>query len=187
MNELFTVWNLIRLSGLLAYLLLSISVICGMSSSFPLFKKRKGDLLALHQIGGWVGFLTVIFHLIFILQDQYVEYTISEVLIPFADNENSFSSGIGALSFYIFFIVLFSSDFMLKKIGKARWKFIHFSVFPAWIFMTLHGILIGTDSSEQWVKLLYFSSIVIICILMAVRLMTVRTRQPEAELHKKFS
>jgi DMSO/TMAO reductase YedYZ heme-binding membrane subunit len=185
MSELLTVWNFIRLSGLLAYLLLTISVICGIVSSLPILKKKKGDLLALHQMSGWVGFLSILFHLIFIWQDNYVDYTISEILLPFADNEYPFASGIGVIAFYLFFLVVFSSDFMLKRLGKARWKWIHFSVFPAWVLMTLHGILIGTDSTETWVKLLYAASISLVILFLAVRLLTPRNKRQETVRQKK--
>nr|WP_295970185.1 ferric reductase-like transmembrane domain-containing protein [uncultured Bacillus sp.] len=186
MNELLTIWNLIRLSGLLAYLLLTISVICGMASSFPFLKKKKGDLLAIHQSSGWAGFLTILFHLIFLWQDDYVDYTIREILIPFADQEYTFASAMGIVSFYLFFIVLFSSDFMLKRLGKARWKWVHYTVFPAWILMTLHGILIGTDSSELWVKLFYISSICLIIILFQIRLFIPRNRSHQAAFRQNY-
>lgn len=187
MSELFSVWNLIRLSGLLAYLLLTISVLGGMYSSFPFLKKRKGDLQALHQTGGWIGFLAVLFHTVLIWQDQYVDYTILEILIPFTDNEYPFASGIGTLAFFLFFFVIFSSDFLLKKLGKIRWKLIHFSVFPAWLLMNLHGILIGSDSSQPWVKIMYFASISLVCILLLVRLTSIGTRQPNVKMNKRES
>ncbi|MBB6443648.1 ferric reductase-like transmembrane domain-containing protein [Bacillus benzoevorans] len=185
MNELLTVWNFIRLSGLLAYLLLTISVIGGIVSSWSILKKKKGDLLALHQMSGWAGFLSILFHLMFIWQDNYVDYTLSEILLPFADNEFPFASGIGVIAFYLFFLVLFSSDFMLKRLGKARWKWIHISVFPAWILMTLHGILIGTDSSETWVRLLYAASISLVLLLLTARLLTSRNKRHETGHQKK--
>lgn len=170
MNEIFSVWTLIRTSGFLAYYFMTLSIANGVFSSFSIMKKKKSMLNSLHQKSGWYGLLTIIFHMLLIWQDQFAPYTIAELLIPFrAENEPLFST-LGSLSFYLFFLVIVSSDFLIKKLGFKRWKNIHLAVIPAWLFMLIHGLAIGTDSSEVWALFIYLVSSSVILVLLFIRI-----------------
>jgi sulfoxide reductase heme-binding subunit YedZ len=162
MIENLTTWNLIRVSGLLSYLLLTASLLFGLLQSFPTLKKQKSDFLMLHQTSGWVGFLGVVFHMIMLFFDQYVHYSILSLTIPFWSENEAFLSGLGTISFYLFLIIIGSSDFLMKKLGRTVWKKLHLLSIPAWILMTIHGVMIGTDTSEYWAQFLYIGSISII-------------------------
>lgn len=170
MNTFFTVWTFIRLSGLLGFYLLTLSLIFGLLSSLSFMKKRKILLTTLHQTSGWYGLLTVIFHIILIWRDQYVPYSLAEIFLPFSAQNKPVLSALGTLSFYLFFIVIGSSDFFMKRLGIKNWKRIHLTVIPAWVLMTVHSLLIGTDSSRAWALFLYGSTGSLIVILLILRL-----------------
>ncbi|MED3662859.1 ferric reductase-like transmembrane domain-containing protein [Ureibacillus sp. FSL K6-8385] len=169
--DVFTNWNLIRASGFLAYFLLTLSIMAGGMQKLSDFQNHKPLLMELHKISGWTGVLTVVFHGTLLLVDKYVPYNIVELLIPFAAENEPFHSGIGTLSFYLFLIVMATSDFFMKKLGFQLWKKLHFLVFPAWVFMTLHGIFIGTDSGQVWAIFIYCASIVLITALLVMRIL----------------
>lgn len=164
-NEYFSTWNLIRVSGLLSYFLLTVSLAFGFLQSFSSLKKRKGDLLLLHQTSGWIGLLGIVFHMMMLFWDQYVHYPILSIIIPFYSKNEPFYSGLGTLSFYLFLIVIGSSDFFMKKLGRTVWKKVHLLAIPAWILMAFHGLMIGTDSSEIWAASIYIGSVIIIMLL----------------------
>lgn len=164
-NDYISIWTLIRSSGFLAYFFMTTSLAIGLVSSFTVMKKKKAYLLSLHQISGWYGLLTIIFHLMLIWRDQYVLYSIPELFVPLLANNQPIYSALGTLSFYLFFIVMISSDFFIKKLGIKNWKKLHLAVFPAWVLMVSHGLLIGTDSTERWALVLYTGSISLIFVL----------------------
>lgn len=174
MSEYLSVWTLIRASGFLAFYFLTLSLIFGLFSSYSLMKKKKATLLSYHQTSGWYGMLTIIFHIILIWRDQYVPYSLGELLLPFHANNQPFYSALGTLSFYLFLIVLGSSDFFIKKLGISKWKKIHLAVIPAWIFMLVHGLTIGTDSSETWALVIYLTSSSFVILLLFIRIMEAR-------------
>ncbi len=170
MTELFSSWTLIRTSGFLGYYFLTLSLSLGLVQSLSKLNKKKAMLLSLHQKSSWYGLLTIIFHIILIWQDQFVPYSLDELFIPFhAENESLFSA-LGTLSFYLFFLVALSSDFFMKKLGFKKWKYIHFAVFPAWILMLIHGLAIGTDSSEPWALFIYSFSSLLMIVLLFIRI-----------------
>ncbi|CAH2714201.1 hypothetical protein BACCIP111895_01362 [Neobacillus rhizosphaerae] len=164
-NDYFSVWNLIRTSGFLGFYFMTLSLSLGLFSSLSVLKKKKAFFVSLHQTSGWFGLLTIIFHIVLIWQDQYVPYSLGELFIPFyAENEPVYSA-LGTLSFYLFFMVISSSDFFIKKLGLKIWKKIHLAVIPAWVFMMIHGLAIGTDSTEPWSLFLYASGSSLIIVL----------------------
>lgn len=169
MLDFISNWNLIRVSGFLAYFLLSLSIMAGLMQKIPALKKQKPLMMELHQMGGWTGVLTVIFHGTLLLVDHYVPYEIHELLIPFAADNAPILSGLGTISFYLCLIVMTTSDFFMKKLGRKLWKNIHLFVMPAWGLATLHGIFIGTDSNKSWAAFVYLLCIILIGILLVYR------------------
>ncbi|MFB6469469.1 ferric reductase-like transmembrane domain-containing protein [Cytobacillus sp. Hz8] len=169
LSETFSNWNLIRVSGFLAFFLFTLSIAAGLIGRFSALKKNKPFMLELHQASGWIGFLAVVFHGLLLLNDHYAPYTWKELFIPLLSKNEPFLSGLGTISFYLFFFTIFTSDFLMKSLGKPLWKKIHFLILPAWVLMLLHGILIGTDSKEPWASGLYGGSIILISILLILR------------------
>lgn len=168
-------WNLVRASGFLAYILLSLSIAAGLIRRVPSFQKQKSLFMELHKTSGWTGVLTVVFHATLLLLNHYVPYKIEDLLIPFeADNAPGLSA-LGTISFYLFFIVMFTSEFFMKKLGHKLWLNIHLLVIPAWVLSVLHGVFIGTDSNEPWAIFIYVIGIVIVVALIIYRYLV----QPE--------
>jgi DMSO/TMAO reductase YedYZ heme-binding membrane subunit len=169
MIEFFSVWSLIRASGFLAYFFMTLALAFGLLTSFSILKKKKAVLLAYHQTSGWFGLLTIVFHMTLIWKDTYVPYSLTELFIPFSAKNAPVFSALGTVSFYLFLIVIGTSDFFIKKLGRERWKKVHLAVIPAWIMMVVHGLAIGTDSSKSWALFIYAAGVTLILVLVFLR------------------
>lgn len=167
--DLFSNWNLIRTSGFLAYFLLTLSIAAGLMGKISTFNNKKPLMMDLHKFSGWIGLLTVIFHAVLLFNNHYVHYEMEEVLIPFDSDYAPVSSAFGTISFYIFLIVMATSDFFMQKLGRGLWKKLHWLVIPAWVLSVLHGVFIGTDSSQLWAIIVYFGGIVLVMTLLVFR------------------
>ena len=174
--EWLSVWNLIRTSGFLAYFLFTFSIAAGLMNRLFIFQKQKQLLLELHKVSGWTGMLTVVFHATLLLVDTYVPYRIGEILIPFSAEYAPIFSALGTISYYLFLLTLVTSDFFIKTLGRSLWKKIHFLVIPAWILMILHGILIGTDSTNTWAALIYSGGVILVILLLVFRYLESRLK-----------
>lgn len=162
-------WFLIRLSGFLAFFLFTFSISAGLMSRFTILKKKKPIMNQLHQTSGWAGLLTVIFHMTLLWKERFVTYQLTEIFIPFSSENATLESAIGTISFYLFLIVIATSDFLMKKLGRNLWGKIHILVIPAWILMVLHGVLIGTDSSQPWAAFLYGGGVFLVITLLSFK------------------
>ncbi|WP_462411792.1 ferric reductase-like transmembrane domain-containing protein [Neobacillus sp. Marseille-QA0830] len=184
MSNYFSTWTLIRTSGILAYYLLTLSLCLGLLANLTLMKKKKGTLVALHQSSGWYGLLVIVFHMILLSQDRYVPYSIAELIIPFSAQNETVFSALGTFSFYLFILVIGSSDFFIKKLGIKKWKKLHLAVLPAWSMAVIHGMAIGTDTSEPWALLLYSTGILILIALGCIRSIDAQLQKRTTTLQK---
>lgn len=169
METFLSNWTFIRLSGFLAYFLFTYAISAGIMSRFSLFQKNKAFLYEMHQLSGWSGLLAVIFHVALLWRDRFVPYGLPEIFVPFSSENAPLESGIGTIAFYLFLMVIASSDFLMKKLGRKLWGKIHILVIPAWILMVLHGTLIGTDSNQPWAAFIYGGGVFLVILLLIFR------------------
>jgi methionine sulfoxide reductase heme-binding subunit len=175
--QVFDTWHIIRLLGFLAYFFFSMSLVFGMLSRISAFKKKKGIFNLIHMSSSWAGLFSVLGHMLVLLIDHYQPYTILEIMVPFEAHYETLASALGTIAFFIFLIVLFTSDVLIAKMKRSTWKWIHLMVFPSWVLMLLHGVIIGTDSSTLWGAGVYGGSVIIIVLLFVAKAMDKEQRK----------
>lgn len=177
----FSIWEFIRAAGLTSFFLLFVSVCAGLLLSNKVSHSKVNKYLQLvHQSTGWYSLLFGFFHGLLLFINQYEPYTLVEIFIPFMTNEHQILNGIGTLSLYIFILLFLSVDLM-KKIGATVWKKIHRLALPAFILVSIHGILLGTDTKEVWAIILYTSSLAAIFALLIVKLLIPKNKANKVE------
>lgn len=138
-------WYAIRTTGTVAYLLLYLAALTGLYTMVQKKRKKKiNNIIYLHEaLSDWSLILTC-GHIGVLLFDSYFPFKLSEILIPFSSGYETISMALGTIAFYFLIITIFTSKFR-KKIGYQRWRKLH-SLNPIlYIFVTLHGLMSGTD------------------------------------------
>ena len=182
---LLSIWEWIRLLGFLAYFYFTVSIVFGLIRKTHAIHSNKNLYFQLHQISGWLGFVAVIAHMILLIIDQYEPYQISEILIPFMSSYQSILSGFGSIAFYLFLIVIVTSDLWIRKMGFSVWKKVHFLIFPAWILSLIHGIFIGTDSNNGVIMIFYGGTVTLVAITFIVRVIGEGDKKKDIRFKKK--
>ncbi|USK62449.1 hypothetical protein [Peribacillus asahii] len=167
--EIFSIWNMIRLSGFLALFFITFSAGFGMLSKVSCLKKKKALSHFIHLSSAWGSALSLLFHLFLLVVDTYQPFTLIEMLIPFNANYAPFAAGLGTLAFYFIIIIYLTSDFGMKKLKRNTWKKFHWLAIPAWIFSLAHGVIIGTDTATSWAISYYLVCIFFILLIGLVR------------------
>ena len=172
-------WYLTRSSGTIAYIFLSASTVWGLLLSAKVIKEvvPAPVALAMHDILAWIAVALASFHALVLLFDRYYTYTVGNLLIPFTGPYEPLIVGIGTIAFYL--MLLLSASFYARKwLGAKRWRQFHYLTFAAYLMVTLHGWLVGTDSATfTW---LYGGSSLLVIFLTVYRLITAMgTAQPE--------
>lgn len=163
-------WFLARAAGLVAYLVLGLSVAIGLIISNKLARLWNGGPTAvdLHQFASWLAIALTIFHALILLGDQYIKSTVPQVLTPFGYiNYRPEWVGVGQIAFYVTVIVA-ASFYFRKRIGYRTWRTLHYVSFITFLAVTLHGIFAGTDSEQLMV--VYAGSAFVIYFLLLYRI-----------------
>ncbi|MEI7768981.1 MAG: hypothetical protein WCI67_03280, partial [Chloroflexales bacterium] len=153
-------WYLARSTGFVAYGLLWLSMILGLMMSTKLARRWPGGpvTFALHQHASILGLAVGLFHALILLGDRYSNYTLGQILIPFANpGSTSLWVGLGQVGLYLMGIVGLSF-YVRPLIGRPVWRLIHVISFVIFGMVLCHGVLSGSDTGTVWAQALYWLS-----------------------------
>jgi predicted ferric reductase len=151
-------WYLSRASALVAYGLLWLSMLLGLSITNKLARLWPGGPVAfdLHEYASWLGLAFALFHALILMGDHYINYSLVQVFMPFASTGyKPVWVGLGQLGFYLMALVTLSF-YVRKQIGAKTWRLIHYASFAMFLLALIHGLLSGTDTSVPAVVGMYW-------------------------------
>jgi predicted ferric reductase len=168
-----TVWYLIRASGVVAYILLTASVISGLlitNRVLPSGQPRV-DAFEVHNFTALLALAFASVHIVGLLLDSFIGFSVAQVLIPFTSEYRPLAVGAGVLSIYVT-AVIYASLWLRKRIGYKTWRTLHYGSFLAYALVTLHGLFAGTDTGQAWLIPVYAASVVLVAAFTARRVST---------------
>ncbi|MGV2966088.1 ferric reductase-like transmembrane domain-containing protein [Paenibacillus sp. AGC30] len=178
-------WNIIRISGIAAYVLLFAGVFLGIAQGMPLAKgKPKADMFKWHTRTTWLAFGLGLVHALTLYIDHYSPFSWGELLIPFTASVHPIGSGLGTLAFYGLVIVLLSSD-LRNKLGRKWWFMFHMLSYPVFIGLLVHGMVTGTDSGNIIMRMMYVFTGLSILGITVLRGMLRERKGPEITIGPK--
>jgi sulfoxide reductase heme-binding subunit YedZ len=179
-------WYLIRALGITGYVLITISMAWGIVLSSRMVKDwSPGPLsMLLHSTVSWLGLLFGFGHAALLLVDNYFHYAIGDILIPFTGPYRPIAVGLGTLAFWILLIVTPSFALRKRLFSHRAWQLLHYTSYGAFVLVTLHGLLAGTDGTHLGFRLLLGISVVATSGLLAYRIHNRRRVAPKEQPRK---
>jgi predicted ferric reductase len=149
-------WYLSRASAFAAYVLLWWSMILGLSITSKAARAWPGGPAAagLHEHASLLGLGFGVLHALVLLGDQYIGYSLTQILVPFAGSYMPFWVGLGQVGLYLMALVTVTF-YLRKQIGARAWRAIHFLSFLVFALSLGHGLFSGSDSSTAWAFWMY--------------------------------
>jgi predicted ferric reductase len=141
------VWYAIRASGVLAFVLLTCTVLVGvgLAGKVRLSRWPRFTVDGLHRYLGTLFWVFLGVHVLTTAIDSYVKLSIADIVIPFASGYRSVGLGLGILATELL-LALAIVNRLRDKLSYRFWRRAHYLNFAVWIGSTLHGVLTGTDS-----------------------------------------
>lgn len=165
-----TWWFVARSTGLVAYVLLAVTVIGGLVLSSRLLRRPPSNaLLDWHR---FVGGLSVVFtgvHLLAIYADSYVEFGLADLFVPFLSSWRPLPVALGIVALYLVLAVELTS-LLRRRLRPGLWRLIHQLSLPAFLLVTAHLLLAGTDASNPVVLVVVGALLAATAVLLALRL-----------------
>ncbi len=153
-------WYLSRASAIVSYILIWLSMALGLMITNKLARVWPGGPGAfdLHQHASLLGLIFAMFHGLILLGDRYINFSLAQVVIPFASvNYSPFWVGLGQLSFYGLALVGLSF-YVRKAIGHRVWRLLHTLSFSVFIMALAHGVASGSDSGVPVISAMYWGT-----------------------------
>jgi predicted ferric reductase len=166
MNSQEGLWYMTRAAGLVAYLLLWLSTVWGLAVASKIFDPvlHRAFTFDVHE---WLSLLAIGFtalHLGALVADQYMSFSVLQVLFPFITEYRPFWVGIGVIGMWLTLLV--SVTFYLRnRIGQKAFRTIHLFSFASYASVTLHSLFAGTDSTLWSARLIYGATALVVALL----------------------
>ena len=146
-------WYAARSGGLVAWVLVTLSVLWGLALSTKAFGKRPRPnwLLDMHRFLGGLAVVFTAAHIVSIVLDSYVHFGLAEVLVPLTGSWHPVAVAAGIVSMYLLAAVEVTS-LLRKRLSKRAWKLTHYLSYPLFVLATLHGLTAGTDKASSFFR-----------------------------------
>jgi predicted ferric reductase len=163
-------WYLTRTMGVSAYVALTFSVILGMLRSVARKSSERISWVVdeLHQFVATLAGLFVFGHLVVLLFDPFLPFSLVNLLLPVNEPYKPSAVAFGIFGFYSMVLLLLSS-WLRKRMRYSWWRGIHYVSFFAFAMVTLHGWFAGSDSGEPWMRAIYAFATSAVVFLILVR------------------
>ena len=170
-------WYCARAGGIVAWGLLSASVLWGlvMSTKLKPPKVRPAWMLDLHRFLGGLATIFVGVHIGSILLDSYTHFGLADVLVPFASAWHPGAVAWGVVALYVLLTVELTS-LARRYLPNKVWRRIHVASLPLYGLATIHFFVAGTDAHETVPRLFMFAVTAAVVGLTIVRVSALRKR-----------
>jgi sulfoxide reductase heme-binding subunit YedZ len=169
-----TTWYAARGAGITAYLLVTATVLLGVTLSGR--RVRALPRFALEDVHRFIGLLTGVFvtiHVAGIALDTVVPFSLTQLVVPFTADYRPLWTGLGVVTLELL-LALAITNRLRGRLPYRVWRGLHTGSFAVWALATVHGVLAGTDRDTVWARLLYGAAVAAVVAAVTTRLSRTR-------------
>ncbi len=176
-------WLVSRASGILALVLISLSVLMGLAMAAKVLHRPglKRVLVRLHEHIALVALLAIALHGLALLGDHWLKPGWRGITVPFAMSYRPQFTGLGVLAGYLA-VLVGPSFYLRRRIGAGRWRKLHRATTVVWALSVVHTIGAGSDGSKLWLRVIVLGTGVPVVYLLVVRVLPGGARSARPEL-----
>jgi methionine sulfoxide reductase heme-binding subunit len=170
-NSATPLWYTTRATGLVAMVLLTVSMAFGLLSTVGY--QRPGlprfVTVGLHRNASLLAFAFTVIHVVTTIADGYVHIRIVDAFIPFLSGYRPLWLGLGTIASDLM-IALIVTSLLRSRLSYRTWQAVHWTAYACWPVALLHGLGTGSDTSVRWVLFLTLLCVVVVAALASWRL-----------------
>jgi len=146
-------WYTARASGIVAWALVTASVLWGLALASRLVRRPKPAwVLDVHRFLGGASVLFVAVHLVALTLDPYVGFGPADLFVPLASVWKPDAVAWGIVAMYLLLAVELTS-LLMKHLPRKLWRAVHLTSFLVFAGVSVHAVEAGTDVGDavmQW-------------------------------------
>jgi methionine sulfoxide reductase heme-binding subunit len=155
-----TFWILARSSGLVAYMLLTSSVLAGIVLKARPFgtAPRPAVLTDVHRFVALLGLSAIVVHGTALVLDRTVHVSLAALVVPGLVPYRQLWTALGVVAAELMGLVYVSFS-LRRRIGAQAWRRLHWLTYAVFGLATVHGLAAGTDTGRSWALPLYGAAV----------------------------
>jgi predicted ferric reductase len=171
-------WYIARASGLVAWSVVTASILWGLALSTRLVRRRgvPAWLLDLHRFLGTMSLMFVGVHLLALVADNFVYFGWREIWVPGASAWRTAAVTWGIVAMY-FMIAIQLTSWAMRRIPRKLWHTIHLSSFLLFVSSTVHAFQSGADANNLLVQWGALTGSTLVLFLVIFRVLAPRKSQ----------
>ena len=148
-------WYATRATGLVALLLLTVSVLLGILTAGRFATENWPRFLSqgLHRNTSLLVLAFLILHVGTTVVDTYTTIPLVAAFVPFASDYTAAWLSLGAVALDLL-LALVATSLVRRRLGHGTWRRVHWLAYACWPVAVAHGLGIGTDRGAAWVLVL---------------------------------
>lgn len=170
-------WYVTRSSGFIALLLLTMTVVLGVSSAqkVKVGKIPRVYFAELHRSIALFALVLLAIHIFTAVVDPFTKLGWTTAFDPFGRTYRPLYLGIGVTAFDLLLAILVTS-LLRDRLKQRTWKKLHFLSYVIWVFAVVHGLGTGTDSHYSFALAIYGVCLLAVVISVWVRILDSETK-----------
>jgi DMSO/TMAO reductase YedYZ heme-binding membrane subunit len=169
-------WYSARAGGIVAWALLTASVVWGlvMSTKLKPPRVRPAWMLDLHRFLGGLATIFTGVHVGSILLDSYTSFGLADVTVPFVSSWHPDRVAWGIVAMYLLLAVELTS-LARRRLSHRVWRRIHVLSLPLFFLATMHFLVAGTDAANPLARLAMIGATGAVLALVVLRVRKLAT------------
>ncbi len=146
-------WLLSRASGVVALVLVSLSVLLGLAMAARALRRPglKRTVVRLHEHLALASVGAVAVHGLSLLGDRWLKPGVAGIALPLVMHYRPAFTSAGIVAGYLL-VLLGPSFYLRRRIGAARWRKLHRFILAVWILAVVHTLGAGSDGATLWLR-----------------------------------
>ncbi|MGH3671644.1 MAG: hypothetical protein ACRDSH_13585, partial [Pseudonocardiaceae bacterium] len=161
-------WYVARASGLVAWVLLSASVVAGLLMGMRLVRgAARRWITGFHEFLGALAVMFTVIHLVSVFSAASLRVGVVQLLVPFTKPDNPVAQGCGVIACYLLGAVM-ATSWLRALLPRRWWRRVHVLALPLWGVATAHTVLAGSDITDPvtyWAGLAVTEVVVFLVVL----------------------
>ena len=164
-------WYVARASGIVAWVLVTASVVWGLVLSTKVTRRPKPAwFLDLHRFLGGLSVVFVGVHLAGLVADNYTHFGLASLLVPLASSWHPVAVTWGVVGLYLL-VAIEVTSLLMRRLPRRLWHAVHLTSFGLFIFTTVHALTAGSDAGNVAVQWFALGSCALVGFLTLLRIL----------------
>lgn len=164
-------WLVSRASGIVALVLISLSVLMGLAMAARLVRPaHKRSVVRLHEYVAVFSLVAIAVHGLALLGDTWLKPGLAGITVPFALGYRPLWTGLGIVGGYLA-LLLGPSFYLRRHIGARTWRKLHRATTVAWVLSAAHALGAGSDSGTLWLRAVVLLPAIPIAYMLTARVL----------------